>query len=392
MTCHVVHILEATGGGTRRHLHDILAYADRRQFNFSVICSAGREAGFADEIDWMRGAGIRVAVVPMGRAVRPTTDWQAYARLVKLLAEWNPDVVHTHSTKAGAIGRLAAWRVGVRQIVHTPHCWPFAMQVGPLRQWLYANCERFLARRCHTIVGVCQAEVELGKKWRIADDRQLRLIYNGVDIQAAAATVPPDRLPPEWGRLRIGGGVAAIKVVAVIGRLTRQKGQCWFVEAMAPLLAERHDLRLVMIGDGEERRRLETLIARLDIGHRCQFVGQHEDPRWLYSLIDVVAIPSMWEALPYVLLDALAAGRPVVASRVGGLPEVVEDGVNGRLVDPGAAEAARTALAELLDDREQWTQMSRQAVVTARRFEIARMIDSLQNLYLEKPIPKGASK
>lgn len=374
------HILEATGGGTRRHLHDLLARVDAAEFASSLICSRGREESFGEEIEWLAGCGIPTAVTAMSPGIRPGGDLGAVARVARLLRGDPPDIVHTHSTKAGLIGRLAARRAGIAKVVHTPHCWPFDM-VDRTRaaRWMAALVERFLAKATQRIVCVCAAERESALSRNIAPPGKFCVIPNGVSGQVPGLP-SPESLPPrlaEWQAGRRRG----IVLVGTVGRLCRQKGQLPFLETAALALQRNDALRFVFVGGGPLDRLLEQRCHKLGISHRCLFTGHLRDPQPLYRLFDIVAVPSFWEALPYTLLDAMQSGCAIVAHRVGGIPEWIADRDSGLLV--GAGQPAQFADLMLLAaaDRRLRERLGAAAVKTAAGWSVDKMVRGIETIY-----------
>jgi len=368
----IVQILEATAGGTRRHLYDLVTHLDPAAFEVSVIASTGREPGFAGDMEAFAAQGIRTAVVHMPRAVRPAADRRALGELRRLLGEWRPEVVHTHSSKAGFLGRLAARQAGVPASLYTPHCFAFEMEVCGLRKWLYARLERHAARWCRRLVCVCDHERRQALARRIADPAQLVVIENGVAPVPPASPIPREAL----------GLSAAHCVVGLVGRLSPQKGHEAFLDAAARAVRTHPQLRFVFLGDGDRRPAIERKIGALGLRTRCVLLGQRDNARAYYGCFDLVALPSRWEALPYTLLDAMAAGRPVVATAVGGLADVVHETGCGEVVPLDDAEAMAAALGSLAGDAARRQELGgRGRAAVSGRFRLDSMVEKLSAVY-----------
>lgn len=366
---HVVHILEATTGGTRRHLWDIVNGLNPSRFRQSVIASPLRDPGFLDDAAAMRKLGVDVHLVPMRRSPVPWADATAAARVVRLLRELRPDVVHTHSSKAGMLGRWAAHRVGVPCLVHTPHVFAFEMRMLKPLALLIVALERMAARWTDVLVCVSEAEARSARRLGRAAPR-VRVIRNGVPDPAGEAPALPLSEP-----LR----------VTLVGRLCVQKGQDTLARMLLshPALARRCTVDLVGIRPGAPLPAAVRTAAASGLCHLRPPLDPSAVPAYLET-VDVVVMPSRWEGLPYTLLEAMAAGRCVVASAVGGVPEVVQDGVNGRLVPPDDPAALGTALLALLDDPG----ASRRGAIAAREtvareFRLDRMLEGLASVYEE---------
>ncbi len=370
----VLEVMEATTGGTRRHLMDIVRHLPASRFEVSVACSTRRDPLFLDDIKVMKAWGIRVHDLPMWRNIRPSGDAIAFVRLLRIIRRGGFDVVHTHCAKAGFLGRLAARAAGVPCIVHTPHTFPFEMHVGRLTRWCYFRLERMAARWCSRIVCVCRSQEAVARS--VTDPARVVVIENGI--------VPS---PPQDGaetllRRRELGISPEIPVAAVIGRFTLQKGHAGFIEAARRVGSRLPAARFVLVGDGELGPDIEKMILAAGMQERFLMVGAREDVTDLLPALDVVVLPSLWEGLPYSLLEAMAAARGVVATAVGGMPEVVEDGVNGLLVPPGNPVALAEAVVTLLGDGERRSKMGARARETAvSRYGIENMMGRLAALY-----------
>ena len=313
----VVEVLEATTGGTRRHLHDVVTHLDPDRYRPMVVASTRRDEAFQTDVADLEARGIPVFRLDMVRPISPCKDAWHLFKLWRLLRHLRPDVVHTHSAKAGVLGRLAAWLNGVPVIIHTPHHFPFEMDVSNPRKAVYLWLERLVARITDRLVCVCEAERAVALTNRVARPEQLVVIENGIKLPAEL----PD---PQRRELRRQLGVEEGELaVGIVARLSPQKGHACLLRALARLTDKSTRIKLIAVGDGELAAELVGLAARLGVDPQVQMVGHRDAPQDLYPAFDIVAIPSLWEALPYVLLDALAAGRPVVATDVGGIGGVV---------------------------------------------------------------------
>lgn len=385
----VLHILEATTGGTRRHLLDVVLNLDAGRFDASVLCATRRDPAFGDDINAMRDHGIDVSVVPMVREIRPFADWRALRRIARRLRGARYDIVHTHSSKAGMLGRLAARRAGVPVIVHTPHAFAFQMNVGAPRRWLYAALERGAARLSDRIICVCPSERAAALRRRIAPPERLTVIENAIDADAVAG----QQAALDRDGLRSSFGFAPHDIVlGTAARFTRQKGHAVLVEAAARL-PDALPFRLLLAGAGEKKDAIEAMIGRRNLSGVCRVVESLDDTAPFYAAIDVFVLPSLWEGLPYTLLDAMAVGKPIVASNCGGISDTLVDGQTGLLVKPGDPAALGAALGRLMADaglREGLGAAARRAV--QRRDALKQMIEKLEQLYQELYNEKAEGK
>ncbi|MEI8241806.1 MAG: glycosyltransferase [bacterium] len=307
---HLVHILEATTGGTRRHLRDLVLGLDPGAFRVDVIVSLRRDPDFADDLARFRERGIGVHVIPMRRRVAPLADLVALARLIRLLRRLQPDIVHTHSSKAGFLGRLAARHAGSRTTVHTPHAFAFEDEGAPWRGRCYRALERLAAPWTTRLIAVSSRERDLALGLGFVPEKVV-WIANGI-----GCGVPLER--------RTGGACDGSSVI-FLGRLCRQKAPDLFLAAIPEILRQVPEARFRIVGEGPWHNWVLRQVARQPWRERVTFGVAHDEAAVAAELAAaaVLVMPSRWEGLPYTLLEALQAGVPVVAADVGGVPDVV---------------------------------------------------------------------
>lgn len=376
----ILHVMEATTGGTRRHLRLIAENVDRDRFELALACSSRRDPRFGDDAASFRRSGLEVLEVPMRREIRPLADLGAFLRLCRILWTRDVDIIHTHSSKAGVLGRLAGRLCTRAKILHTPHCFAFLQRPGSsrLRRALLVACERALGACTDHLVAVSSEERDAALRHRIVPRERMSVLYNGV-----AAGRPADRARAE-GMLRALGIAPGGRLIGSAGLLTQAKGYAHLLEALPPLLEEFPDLTCLLIGAGELEGELKARARRAGIAARVVFCGHVEPCDDLVAALDVFVLPSLWEGMPYALLEAMSLGVAVVASRVGGCPEAVVDGQTGLLVEPGDARALGEAIGSLLRDPAERMRMGeRGRERVGELFALERMIAGLEHLYLE---------
>jgi glycosyltransferase involved in cell wall biosynthesis len=289
-----------------------------------------------------RDAGLEVVLMPRLRSdIAPADDRRALADLQACLRDF--DVVHTHSAKAGVLGRIAAHRAHVGRIVHTFHGFPFHQFQSRLRRAVYIGIERHVGRFTDVFLAVGPAVAAEAITRRIALPERVRTIGVGIDM-AAPAPGMPDRAEAR----RLLGVPPGMRAVGTVGRLAFQKAPEDFVGALAGLARE--DVFGVWIGDGELRQKAERLAARHGLRGRMSFTGERSDVAALLPGLDVFAMASRYEGLPCAVVEAMAAGLPVVATAVNSVPNVVVAGETGLLVPPGESELLARAIGYLLDN------------------------------------------
>jgi glycosyltransferase involved in cell wall biosynthesis len=318
-----------------------------------------------------------VEVGGLGREIRGAQDLAALAALVRLVRRLRPHIVHTHTAKAGTLGRLAAWLCRVPVVVHTYHGHVLRGYFSPAKTRAFAAIERALARVTDALVAVSprvrQELLELG----IGRADRFEVVPLGLDLEPFASA------ERRRGELRRELGLdAATPLAGIVARLVPIKAH-EILLAAARLLADRPaPPRVVIAGDGERRAELEALAAADGLRGRVHFLGWRADLPRIYADLDVVVLCSRNEGSPVALIEAMAAGRPVVATRVGGVPDVVIDGESGLLVPEDDAPALAQAIARVLDEGELARRLGaagrRQAL---ERFGAGRLVRDIDALY-----------
>jgi glycosyltransferase involved in cell wall biosynthesis len=323
--------------------------------------------------------GFTVELMPeLVRAIRPGTDWAAYRSLRESIRRHKPDVVHTHSSKAGIVGRAAAWQEKVPAVVHTIHGMPF----GRFEKWhknaLYIGIEKWAARRCHAIVSVADAMSEQALAAGVGRPEQFLTVYSGMDVDSF---LNPPR-PRDEVRKELGLRPADI-AFATVARLFELKGHDDILAVAPEILKQNPNVRFVFIGDGILRDRFKADAQRLGIGHAIIFTGLVPPARIpeLISAVDAVVHPSLREGLARVLPQSLIVGRPVISYDIDGAKEVVLPST-GHLLRPQDLEGLKSAILDLADHPEKRSAMGAEGRRRfAHQFRSETMTDELRALY-----------
>lgn len=309
-------------------------------------------------------------VQPLRRQVNPILDPLAFWRLWREIRKSRPDIVHTHSSKAGFLGRLAARFAGVPHIVHTPHGHIFHAYFSGLATGAFIALERMAARWTDRIITLSDEEARDHLRHQIGRPEQFVTIPSGVDL-AAVTAAPLVRLSPEG------------PVVGTVARLVPVKGLQYLIDAAPAILRRCPTARFLLVGDGEMRGGLERTVRSLGLGDRITFAGFREDVPSVLAGMDVFVLPSLNEGMGRVLVMAMALGKPIVATRVGGVPELLGDGEAGILVPPGDPTAIADAVSGLLADPRRASALGGAGRRRALRYSAEAMISELAKLYHE---------
>lgn len=354
----VVHVVEALGRGGLERVVETLACKASVGFDVEVLCLS-QGGPVADDL---AAAGIRVH----GLALRDYYP-RSVLRGARALVSAAPDVVHTHGHFAGVVGRLAARLVGLRAVVHHLHTADSTLKPRHLR------LERLLGRMTRRVVCCSAAVARHAREVLGLPESLLEVVFNGIEAAPGISR--------EEARRLLGGPHAPI--VGCVGSLTPHKGQAVLLRAFAALREPLRSSSLVLIGEGPERQAIEHLGTELGITSRLRLLGERADVRRLLPGFDLLAAPSIGrEGLGVAVLEGMDAGLPVVASRVGGLPEQVIDGRTGRLVPENDPDALAAAMSEVLSLPDHGAALGAegQRQVEAR-FRAARMVRRIESIY-----------
>jgi glycosyltransferase involved in cell wall biosynthesis len=351
---------------------------DRSVFEPWIICQGPGPLTEAAE-----AAGIQCLYVPdLVRKISPARDSRALFQLRSVLREKQFDIVHTHSSKTGILGRVAGRLAGVPVVMHTVHGYAFPAARGSSERLLFHGIEYLGARCCDAMVVLKEDDRLLARNTLHFAASKLHLLPNGVDVSRYRPRATPERDRLRRERLGIGSGTFA---VGMVGRLWPQKNPATLLEAVPKLLAgTKANVAVYFIGDGELRETLEARVAELGLQKRVTFLGWRTDVPELLAALDVFALPSRWEGLPLAILEALSSAVPVVASDIAGNRDAVNNGVDGLLFADGDSNQMAACLSRLANDpnlRRSMSTAGRGKIEADYRLEdrVARM----ERLYLQ---------
>ena len=368
---HIITKLEL--GGAQQNTLFTVSHLDPRRFRPILITG---EPGMLD--DEARGlSGVEFHQVPsLVRPIQPAADLRALLGLTRLLRRLRPTIVHTHSSKAGILGRWAARLAGVSIIIHSIHGFGFTPGQQPLLQRLLIGLERATGRFTTRLIAVSDANRRLGMRLGLFPAERCTVIRSGIDLTRFRQT----RLDVEEKKRELGAGPGR-PVVGMIAPLKPQKAPLDFVRVAALVHKVRPEAQFLLIGDGELRSEVEAAAQRQGLGDSFRLLGWRRDIAEILRCLDVFVLTSRWEGLPRVYLEALASGVPVVGTNVDGAAEVVHEGVNGYLVEPGDVGRMAKEVLGLLADAEQARRMGRQGQSLSKEFDIHAMVRRQEDEY-----------
>jgi glycosyltransferase involved in cell wall biosynthesis len=368
-------------GGPAHHVGLLGSRLD--QGRYETLLLHGEVGSGEDSLEQsVRSMGVRMARVPgLGPELRPHNDLRALAGLVRAIRLTHPDIVHTHTAKAGMLGRLAAVLAGDPRpvIVHTYHGHVLEGYFGPVHEVAYRGLERRLAGVSDALIGVSEATVDDLVRLRVAPRSKFHVIPIGLDLDAFLSS---NRNAGAAFRREVGVGADEV-LLTFVGRLVPVKGLDLLLRSVARARAMGAPVRLAIVGDGQLRPDLERLSTELGVAARVHFLGYRQDMVSVAAAADVAVLTSHNEGTPVSLIEAAAAATPSVATAVGGVSDVVTPDT-GLLVQPGDAEGLARAITTLVQDGSLRTRLGHQARThVAAQFSARRLVGDIASLYAE---------
>lgn len=366
-------------GGSPDIVRILLGRLDPARYDVTLVSgpSAHPSAKTTSFLATFRGRFIELP--SLGRDLSPAADVAALAALYRLFRAEKFDLIHTHTAKAGALGRVAGRMAGCRAIVHTPHGHVFYGYFGPVQTWLAVAAERILAQWCDKQIALTELERVDMRTFGISDPARISVIYQGLELDDYSASCGHRRA----ARVLLGIRDGDI-VVGSVGRLEPVKGHRYLLDAAARLVTSHSRLRFLFVGDGSLRRELEARAKATGLAGKCIFTGWRDDIARILPAFDLFVLPSLNEAVGMALIEAQACAVACIASRVGGIPEVLKDGVAGFLVSPANPAALERAIMQLIDDPDKRHRMGEAGrAFVIGEFNAAAMVEKTTWLYEE---------
>lgn len=373
-------------GGVAHHVANLMRSLDPANYEQRLVCGVeGSGEGSMREL--IRAQGVAPVLIPrlVGNPRVNVSDALAFVHILRLLRRERPLILHTHTSKAGLLGRVAARLVGVPIIVHTFHGLVLKGHYGALKTNAVRAVECWLARFSDRLIAVSNEDKKDLIAYRIAPAHKIDLIPLGLVLDHFIDS------EKRRGVLHCELGLdSARRLIGIVGRIAPIKNHRLFFDAMARVLIGDTNTHVVVVGDGDLRAEMEGYVRAIGIANRVSFLGWRHDLPQVYTDLDVLVISSNNEGTPVSAIEAMAAGRPVVATRVGGLPDVISDGNTGYLVAPGNVEQLASAVKCVLQDGEATERLRRNARdFVKERFAVERLASDIDSLYKRLLVDKG---
>ncbi len=309
--------------------------------------------------------------------INPIVNLKAVADIRRIMVQGNYDIVHTHSSVAGVIGRIAAFSAGVPVVLHHVHGWGLHARKSNLIQRLYVNLERLCAGFTNQLIVVSRPDIQKGLAHRIGREEKYTLIYNGIDLERFRQPLNDKQMHKKLGL------DPDCKHVGMIGRLDGQKNPLDFIRAAGTVVSRYPKVQFLIVGDGYLRPECERIIDELNLRGKFFLLGYRNDVPRIISMLTITAMSSLWEGLPIAFLESMSAGKPIVANNVDGASDVVIDGETGFLVTPHQPSEMAERILYLLNNENLCSEMGQVALKRSNYFSRQRMVAQLESLYKE---------
>lgn len=325
----ILHVAQAAGG-VDCYIRMLLKYLDKDKFENILICSQDfHEKDYEGLVDSFEQ-------IHMTRAIGKN-DLKAISEIRKLIKQYTPDIVYAHSSKAGAIARVA--NIGFKNhCVYNPHGWAFNMRCSERKKKMYTAIEKMASPFCDKIVCISEAEKQSALEKQICKEKKLQVIFNGVDIEAYESGIHG-----KVKRLDLNISEDAF-VVGMVGRISPQKAPDVFIRMAKMVRDEISNAHFIIVGNGEQEKEIRRYAEDNGFSDRLHITGWVDEPMSYVEIFDVACLLSRWEGFGLVLPEYMMVGKPIVASRVDAIPNIISDGENGLLVNVDDAISASKAV------------------------------------------------
>jgi glycosyltransferase involved in cell wall biosynthesis len=378
----ILQLTTSTVGGPGRLVLDLANNLDKTRFEVAVAFGPGYPL---DEV--FLKAGIETFHVCMSRNIAPLINAKGFFQIYRLLKQGEFDIVHTHCSIAGFLGRIAAKLAGCPIIIFQDQGFAFTRGSLGIVKYIYLFIERLLEPITDQYVTVSNTLKQIGLRHKILRPNKVTVIYNGIDprqIESSSA----DKVIKK----KELGLDSSFTVVGIIGRLEPQKRVDIFLKGASMIRKSDMETQFLVVGDGPLRNKLEAVAEDLKIKDKVFFAGWKTDVFEMLDVIDVLCLTSSWEGMPLVVLEAMAMGKPVIATKVRGIEEVVEDGKTGILIPLEDPHALSEACMKLIRDKALISVMGGEARTRFEQlFTIERMIHEYESVYTNMINKKGLS-
>jgi len=372
-------ITQPEWGGAQHYIFDL---ATSLNDEFDITVATGRVENSKELIAKLESKGIKTHIFQnLIREIRPWTDFMGFIEITLFLNSNKFDIVHLNSSKAGVIGSLCANLNNVKKIFYTAHGWVFNEPLPLWKKKFYKLAEKISAKSLSNIITLSKIDTEIGALEKIAKPDKFIQIYNGIKLS--------DPLPREIAISKINEKfsinlAANQKIIGTITNFYKTKGLKYLITAWNDVIQKFPDSKLIIFGEGDLRNKLEKQIEAAHLENSILLPGSLTNAAKYLKILDIFVLSSVKEGLPYVIFEAMQAKLPIIATAVGGIPEMIENNVNGLLISPADPHEISDSINKILNNPELGNKLSENAYQTVnQKFSFQKMIEETKNLYLK---------
>jgi len=377
----ILYITQSLGGGVQKFIIQLCQNLNQHQFQITGCCSAEQKGGDGDIpfSEAFRQIGISYFVVPMQRAINPWEDFSSFVKIYRNITRRGFDIVHAHSSKAGVLARIAARLAGVPLVIYSPHGFSFDGPGNVISKLPYILFEKIASFFSDIIITDSLSEKKLALKYKMGSDEKTFVVPPSINISDYNLKITGKERASCLKKLGIA---LENRVVTMIGRLAVQKDPYTFILAAKQIKNKQPDTTFLLVGDGPLMDSCLRLIKKLELEDSVKVVGWLRNYKIVLKASDIIVIPSLWEGLPFILLEAMAFAKPIVATRITGIVDVVRDGKNGFLIPPRSPDSLAKKVEQILDNPDVGANLGKEGRITVKKnYLLKTAVSSIETLY-----------
>lgn len=369
---HIITKLEL-GGAQKNTIYSVTNH-DRKKYNVFLV--SGTEGELVEDAKRIKDAHV-ILLKELKREISPFYDIYCLFKLWRLFKKYKIDIVHTHSSKAGILGRFAGYLARVPIIIHTIHGFSFNDYQNFFVKNLYIFLERIAARISDKLIAVTKTDIEKGLLAKVGVDKQYLVIHSGINLDEFSKEYNAEEVKREFNI------PLNYKIVGMIACFKPQKAPLDFIRVAKRVKESFSTVKFILVGDGELRREIESLISKLNLNNDIILTGWRKDVARILSSFDILVLTSLWEGLPRVFPEAMAEKKPIVATSVNGAKEIIIDGKNGFLLKPHDIEGISEKVIYLLNNEDIAKKMGEYGFNLIKSFDAKEMVKDIERVYDE---------
>lgn len=373
----VLHIAQSNGG-VAEYLKMLFKYIDKNFYEFDLLCSKQYEA---DERNF-KNLGYKISMIEMGRKISLRKDFKSVLKIIRYIKNINPDIIHLHSSKAGALGRIAlnlgiiTFQFKKIPVLYNPHGWAFDMDTSKLKKNFYILLEKIGALVTDKVIVISNYEKKAALKNKICRDEKLKVILNGIDFERYS--IKYDR-NVQLDKLNIKNDSF---IIGMVGRLTEQKSPQTFIKIAKEIKKKNVNAYFILVGDGELKADLVQQIKEYNLQDCTLITGWTDEVPRFISSFDIAILTSKWEGFGLVIAEYMAMSKPIVASGVGGILDIITDNYNGLLASTGSVEEFVENITKLIENPEIGIRLSNDGYKFAKeKLDVIRVVNEHEQIY-----------